>query len=91
VPAFGWGQFPPVSSAEGTWMMHHGSTSLRGLQRLRGAVTGPDVKCQAYVGYGEGDPIIADVNGDGLNEIVFGSWSTSGTVYAIRGTDCYIM
>ena len=91
VPAFGWGQFPPVSAAEGTWMMHHGSTSLRGLQRLKGAVTGPNVKCQVYVGYGEGDPIIADVNGDGLNEIVFGNYTASGTVYAIRGTDCGIM
>ena len=91
VPVFVYGQFPPVSAAVGTWMMHHGSTSLSGLQLLKGAVTGPNVKCQVNLGSGEGDPIIADINGDGLNEIVFGNYWTSGTVYAIRGTDCSII
>jgi len=90
VPVFVYGQFPPVSAAVGTWMMHHGSTSLRGLQVLKGAVTGPNVKCQVYVGTGEGDPLIADVNGDGLNEVVWGGRS-SNTLYAFRGTDCSLI
>jgi hypothetical protein len=72
-------------------MMHHGSTSLSGLQLLKGAVTGPHVKCSYYFGSGsEGDPIIADINGDGLNEIVIPAWSDGG-VWAFRGTDCSLL
>ena len=92
MPVLGYGQsFPPVNAAVGTWMMHHGSTSLRGLQLLRGAVTGPHVKCSYYFGSGsEGDPVIADINGDGLNEIVIPAWSNGG-VWAFRGTDCSLL
>jgi len=92
MPVLGYGQsFPPVNAAVGTWMMHHGSTSLRGVQLLRGAVTGPHIKCSYSLGYyGEGDPIIADINGDGLNEIVVTTWSYGG-VWAFRGTDCSLL
>jgi len=92
MPVLGYGQsFPPVDAAVGTWMMHHGSTSLSGLQLLKGAVTGPHVKCSYYFGSGsEGDPIIADINGDGLNEIVIPAWSNGG-VWAFRGTDCSLL
>ena len=92
LPVLGYGQsFPPVDAAVGTWMMHHGSTSLRGVQLLRGAVTGPHVKCSYSFGYGsEGDPVIADINGDGLNEIVITAWSNGG-VWAFRGTDCSLL
>jgi len=92
LPVFGYGQsFPPVNAAVGTWMMHHGSTSLSGLQLLRGAVTGPHVKCSYSFGSGsEGDPVIADINGDGLNEIVIPDWSNGG-VWAFRGTDCSLL
>ncbi|MFZ8833163.1 MAG: FG-GAP-like repeat-containing protein [Candidatus Caldipriscus sp.] len=92
MPVLGYGQsFPPVNAAVGTWMMHHGSTSLRGLQLLKGAVTGPHVKCSYYFGSGsEGDPIIADINGDGLNEIVIPAWSNGG-VWAFRGTNCSLL
>jgi hypothetical protein len=74
-------------------MMHHGSTSLSGLQLLKGAVTGPYVKCSYNLGYtAEGDPLIADINGDGLNEIVVPIWATSyGGVWAFRGTDCSLL
>jgi hypothetical protein len=94
MPVLGYGQsFPPVNAAVGTWMMHHGSTSLRGLQLLRGAVTGPHIKCSYNIGYtAEGDPLIADINGDGLNEIVVPIWSTSyGGVWAFRGTNCSLL
>jgi hypothetical protein len=90
LPVLGYGQLPPLDVAEGTWMMHHGAASLRGLQRLKGAVTGPYVKCQASFGTAEGDPIVADINGDGLNEIVLAA-STHGRVYAFRGTDCSLL
>ncbi|MFZ8833031.1 MAG: FG-GAP-like repeat-containing protein [Candidatus Caldipriscus sp.] len=92
MPVLGYGQsFPPVNVALGTWMMHHGSTSLRGVQLLRGAVTGPYVKCSYDFGSGgEGDPIIADINGDSLNEIVVAGWS-NGSVWAFRGTDCSLL
>ena len=88
MPVLGYGQFPPVNAAVGTWMMHHGATSLSGLQLLKGAVTGPYVKCSYSFGSGsEGDPVIADINGDGLNEIVIPAWSIGG-IWAFRGTDC---
>jgi len=92
MPVLGYGQsFPPVDAAVGTWMMHHGSTSLSGLQLLRGAVTGPHVKCSYWLGHGgEGDPVIADINGDGLNEIVIVAWGGS-YVSAFRGTDCSLL
>jgi len=93
MPVLGYGQsFPPVNAAVGTWMMHHGSTSLSGLQLLKGAVTGPDLRCTGSLGGlgSEGDPAIADINGDGLNEIVILTYS-SPTVYAFRGTDCTLL
>jgi len=92
MPVLGYGQsFSPVNAAVSTWMMHHGSTSLRGLQLLKGAVTGPHVKCSYNFGSGgEGDPIIADINGDGLNEIVVAGWS-NGSVWAFRGSDCSLL
>jgi hypothetical protein len=91
LPVLGYGQFPPVNAAVGTWMMHHGATSLSGFQLLKGAVTGPHVKCSYSFGSGsEGDPIIADINGDGLNEIVIPAWSPAG-VWAFRGTDCSLL
>jgi hypothetical protein len=65
MPLLGYGQLPPLNAAEGTWMMHHGAASLRGLQRMRGAITGLYVKCFNYFGTAEGDPIVADINGDG--------------------------
>jgi hypothetical protein len=99
MPVLGYGQsFPPVNAAEGTWMMHHGSTSLSGLQLLRGAVTGYDIKCSGSIMGGESDPLIADINGDGMNEIVLVSWNggSSGDpitepVRAFRGTDCSLI
>jgi hypothetical protein len=87
LPVLGYGQLPRLDAAEGTWMMHHGAASLRGLQRLKGAVTGPYVKCHASFATAEGDPIVADINGDGLNEIVMAAWD-HGQVFAFRGTDC---
>ncbi len=99
MPVLGYGQsFPPVNAAEGTWMMHHGSTSLRGVQLLRGAVTGYNIKCWGSVMGGEGDPVIADINGDGMNEIVLFSWNGGSAgdpitepVMAFRGTDCSLI
>jgi outer membrane protein assembly factor BamB len=90
MPVLGYGQLPPLDAAEGTWMMHHGAASLRGLQRLRGAITGPYVKCYNSFGTAEGDPIVADINGDGLNEIVLAAWDQV-RVYAFRGTDCSLL
>jgi hypothetical protein len=90
MPVLGYGQLPPLNAAWGTWMMHHGATSLRGLQLLRGAVTGPYVKCHASFATAEADPIVADINGDGLNEIVIPAWGY-GRVYAFRGTDCSLL
>ncbi|MFZ8826333.1 MAG: FG-GAP-like repeat-containing protein [Candidatus Caldipriscus sp.] len=91
MPVLGYGQsFPPVNVASGTWMMHHGSTSLRGVQSMKGAVTGPHVKCSYSFGSTEGDAVIADINGDGLNEIVIASLSGYG-VWALRGTDCSLL
>jgi len=90
MPVLGYGQLPPVNVALGTWMMHHGATSLRGVQSMRGAVTGPYVKCFNYFGTAEGDPIVADINGDGLNEIVMAAYD-HGQVYAFRGTDCSLL
>jgi len=91
MPLLGYGHLPPLDAAVGTWMMHHGSTSLSGLQLLKGAVTGPDVKCSYNLGHGgEGDPVIADINGDGLNEIVIVAWNGS-YVSAFRGTDCSLL
>jgi len=90
MPVLGYGQLPPLNAAEGTWMMHHGAASLRGLQRLRGAITGPYVKCYNFFGTAEGDPIVADINGDGLNEIVMAAYD-HGRVYAFRGTDCSLL
>jgi len=90
LPVLGYGQFPPVDAASGTWMMHHGSTSLRGVQLLRGAVTGPYVKCFNTFATAEAYPIIADINGDGSNEIVLAGWD-HGQVYAFRGTDCSLL
>jgi outer membrane protein assembly factor BamB len=90
MPVLGYGQLPPLNAAEGTWMMHHGAASLRGLQRLRGALTGPYVKCFNSFGTAEGDPIVADINGDGLNEIVMAAYD-HGRVYAFRGTDCSLL
>jgi len=90
MPVLGYGQLPPLNVAEGTWMMHHGAASLRGLQRLKGALTGPYVKCQSYFATAEGDPLVADINGDGLNEIVLAAFS-QGRVYAFRGTDCSLL
>jgi hypothetical protein len=71
-------------------MMHHGSTSLSGLQLLKGAVTGPHVKCFNTFATAEGDPIVADINGDGSNEIVINAWEY-GRVDAFRGTDCSLL
>ena len=90
LPVLGYGQLPPLDAAVGTWMMHHGAASLRGLQRLRGAITGAYVRCERSFGTAEGDPIVADINGDGLNEIVMAAWEY-GRVYAFRGTDCSLL
>jgi hypothetical protein len=91
LPVLGYGQsFPPLDAAEGTWMMHHGAASLRGLQRLVGAVTGPDVKCFNSFATAEADPIVADINGDGSNEIVMAGWDHA-EIYAFRGTDCSLL
>jgi FOG: WD40-like repeat len=91
LPVLGYGQsFPPFNVALGTWMMHHGSTSLRGVQSMKGAVTAPDVKCYSTFGTAEGDPIVADINGDGLNEIVLAAYDNA-SVYAFRGTDCSLL
>ncbi len=84
-------QVPPVSSAVSTWMMHHGSSSLAGIQRLTGAVTGPHLKCSATLNTGsEGDPAVADINDDGINEIVVLTYSSS-RVMVFRGTDCTLL
>jgi len=91
MPVFGYGQLPPLNAAEGTWMMHHGAASLRGLQRLKGAITGPHVRCENFFATAEGDPIVADINGDGLNEIVLAVYDHHGRVYAFRGTDCSLL
>jgi len=90
LPVLGYGQLPPLDAASGTWMMHHGAASLRGLQRLKGAVTGPYVKCDNFFATAEGDPLVADINGDGFNEIVLAGWD-HGQVYAFRGTDCSLL
>jgi outer membrane protein assembly factor BamB len=92
LPVLGYGQsFPPVNVALGTWMMHHGATSLRGVQSMKGAVTGPNVRCSYLIYHGgEGEPLIADINGDGLNEIVVAAWF-DGYVLALRGTDCSLL
>ncbi len=90
MPVLGYGQLPPLDAAEGTWMMHHGAASLRGLQRLTGAITGPHVKCENFFATAEADPIVADINGDGLNEIVIAGVH-HGQVYAFRGTDCSLL
>jgi hypothetical protein len=90
MPVLGYGQLPPLDAATGTWMMHHGAASLRGLQRLKGAITGPYVKCFNSFATAEGDPIVADINGDGFNEIVLAGWD-HGQVYAFRGTDCTLL
>jgi hypothetical protein len=90
LPVLGYGQLPPLDAAVGTWMMHHGAASLRGLQRLRGAVTGPYIKCFNTFATAEGDPIVADINGDGSNEIVLAAVEY-GRVYAFRGTDCSLL
>jgi hypothetical protein len=90
MPVLGYGQLPPLNAAWGTWMMHHGSTSLRGLQLLRGAVTGPHVKCFNSFATAEGDPIVADIDGDGSNEIVMAAVH-HGQVHAFRGTDCSLL
>jgi hypothetical protein len=57
---------------------------------MKGAVTGPYVKCENFFATAEGDPIVADINGDGLNEIVLAAWEY-GRVYAFRGTDCSLL
>jgi len=90
LPVLGYGQLPPLNAAEVTWMMHNGAASLRGLQRMKGALTGPHIKCYNFFGTAEGDPIVADINGDGLNEIVLAAWD-QGRVYAFRGTDCSLL
>ncbi|NPB04312.1 MAG: PQQ-binding-like beta-propeller repeat protein [Thermotogae bacterium] len=67
---------PPPNAAVGVWMMHHGASSLRGMQLLRGAITGPNVRCSGSISNGsEGDPAIGDINGDGYNEIVILNYS----------------
>jgi outer membrane protein assembly factor BamB len=90
LPVLGYGQLPPLDAAEGTWMMHHGAASMRGLQRLKGAITGPYVRCDNFFATAEGDPIVADINGDGSNEIVMAAFEY-GQVYAFRGTDCSLL
>jgi len=83
-------QFAPFDYAVGTWFKRNGALSHAGVQALSGAVTDPDLKC-SYSGLtGEGDPLIADVNGDGLNEIVFSSYSPY-TVWVFRGADCTLL
>jgi len=83
--------FPPLDAAVATWMNHHGATSMSGLQLLKGAVTGPNLKCSGSISGGsEGDPAVADVNGDGLNEIVILTYSPV-SLYAFRGTDCTLL
>jgi hypothetical protein len=57
---------------------------------MKGAVTGPYVKCENFFATAEGDPIVADINGDGSNEIVIAAWEY-GRVYAFRGTDCSLL
>jgi len=82
--------FAPFDYAVGTWYMRNGSLSHSGVQALKGAVTGPNIKC-SYSGLtGEGDPLVADINGDGLNEIVFSSYSPP-TLWAFRGSDCSLL
>jgi hypothetical protein len=54
---------------------------------MKGAITGPHVRCENFIATAEGDPIVADINGDGLKEIVMAAFS-HGRVYAFRGTDC---
>jgi outer membrane protein assembly factor BamB len=90
MPVLGYGQLPPRNVALGTWMMHHGATSLRGVQIMKGAVTVPYVKCFYTFGTAEGDPIVADINGDGSNEIVMAAYD-HGRVYAFRGNDCSLL
>lgn len=91
VPTVALGQsLPPFRAANSTWMMHQGATYLTGLQLLKGAVVGPNVKCtdDSLNRVAIGDPLVADINGDGLNEIVI---LTPGQIYAFRGTDCSII
>ncbi len=82
--------FAPLDYATATWYMRNGALSHSGVQNLRGAVSGPNLRCSYSGVTGEGDPLVADINGDGLNEIVFAAYSPAQVV-ALRGTDCTLI
>ncbi len=78
------GQFPPKHVAVGDWLMLHGSTGHNGFGALRGQIGGWSTKYTVTLCTGESQPVVGDINADGLPEIVFSCYGSG--VYAIRGT-----
>ncbi len=78
-------QFPPRHVAVGSWLMLHGSMGHNGFGAMKGQITGWSVKYSVSLCAGESQPIVGDINDDGIPEIVF-SCVLSSNVYAIRGT-----
>ncbi|NPA80445.1 MAG: PQQ-binding-like beta-propeller repeat protein [Thermotogae bacterium] len=79
-------QFPPKHVAVGDWLMLHGSTGHNGFGALRGRISGWSVKYTVSLCTGESQPVVGDINADGLPEIVFGCLGGLGaSVIALRG------
>lgn len=83
---------PADAGAVGTWQTVRGSKKLEGLQYMKGSFDVlPKVKWKAALtspnGGGEGEPVIGDVNGDGLNDVVMAEgsklWVFNGTTGAL--------
>ncbi len=83
-------QFPPRHVALGDWMMLHGSLGHNGFGALKGQITSWSVKYTLSLCSGESQPAVADINADGLPELVFNCYGST-TVYAVRGTNGTIL
>lgn len=70
--------------------MLHGSLGHNGFGALKGQITSWSVKYTVSLCTGESQPAVADVNADGLPEIIFNCYGSSN-VYAIRGTNGAIL
>lgn len=76
----------PLNAADGTWLTPRGNQYHTGLQTMKGKLSDVNLKWQFTplgVNIGtEGEPVIADVNNDGKNEVVI---AMSSGIHVLNG------
>jgi len=70
VVGFLYSQLPPRHIALGDWTMYGGSLGHNGYGALKGLLSSWSVKYMLSPGYSEAEPLVGDVDGDGMPELV---------------------